>query len=117
MFGGRPAAGGVFVETGAVEVAAYDTFHRDDLGAVDKHRTSRIVGDLIVGDAGDVVRVGADEVVWRVEQIEPVEAHPGEDLTLVGDGSVEHDVECGDTVGGDDDEPRGVDFVDLTDLS
>ena len=69
---------------------------------------------LAGGQAGDVVRVGREEVVGRVECGEPVERQPGEDAALVGDGVGNHHVEGRDPIRGDDQQSIVVDPVDLT---
>jgi hypothetical protein len=56
-------------------------------------------------------------MVWGVQQVEEVEAEPGEHPTLVGDGLVEDYVIGRDPVGGHEEEVVGVDLVDLPDLS
>ena len=80
----------------------------------DRHHAAGEFVVLVGGETGNVPRVGREEVVGRFERGEPVERQPGEDAAFVGDGVGNHDVERGDPIRGDDQQPIVVDPVDLT---
>jgi hypothetical protein len=106
----------ILLETRADEIAACHAFDGDDLALLHENApASEIVEppDLF----RKLVEVRFEEVVLDlVEPVEPEVRDLREDRSLVGDARREHDVECGDPIGRDE-EVLVAEIIDVADFA
>src|SRR5262249_54559413 len=98
------------------EIAADNTLDRYDLGFAHEHRATFEHISLRRELGRHLLYVGAQEVIWYAEHLEPEQRHAGQDLALVGDRRGQDPVEGADAIARDDDE-LVVKVVHVTDLA
>ncbi len=109
----------VFLPARAGEIAACDALDGEHLGAHDHHGAAAQFVRMFLNGLRIAVHVGRDKMVGDdvLEEIEPEQRQLGQNPALVRDAGGQHIVECGDPVGGNEEQVVAVQVVNVADLA
>ena len=106
----------IFFPAGPVQIPAHDALDRHHLALAHQHAAAFQRRDIRAAGQQPGVDVGRDQVVRRVQLLEPELTDLRQHTSLVGDAGRQHPVECADAVGADQ-QQLVTQIIDVPDLA